>query len=113
MIAVSEVAKAAVSVALHNSGASPQQSLRIRPGMHGLEFEIDRPTGSDRVICHNGTPVIVIDKALDDASEGLQVDLVDGALGPEVLIRLIAGLDGGEASLASCHMGGRRDDYSE
>jgi hypothetical protein len=92
MIIISDIAKAALWVALESSGIDPQQALRVQPGIEGFTLEVDLPSPGDRVISHNDCPVIIIDKVLDSEIKNVLIDLNDGPQGTEVIIRPFPGI---------------------
>ncbi|MFQ6030067.1 MAG: hypothetical protein ACE5Q6_21550 [Dehalococcoidia bacterium] len=94
MILVSDMAKATLWIALQNSDVAPPQALRVQPGVAGLDLTVGCPAASDRVIYHNGSPVLVIDRALDDEIKDLVLDMAGATRGLEVVVRPYPGVPG-------------------
>ncbi|NLV72955.1 MAG: hypothetical protein GXY46_10215 [Actinobacteria bacterium] len=78
MIQVSEAASTALLEALEDASVPPEAGYRLAATEGVYKLRLDRPSSDDRVIREEERVVFMVEPEVDDALEGVVLDLKEG-----------------------------------
>ena len=78
MLHISPAATIALHDNLANASVPPESGYRLAPSDNGYRFHLDRPTENDRVVRKEGRVVLMVAQPLNEALEGIALNLKDG-----------------------------------
>jgi hypothetical protein len=90
MIQVTERAAIALQEVLAINNTPPKRGVRLVPTEQGgLTMTIDSPRQGDAVVQRDDTPVLMVDRQVDEALAGLVLDLQPAQADPEGPLRFM------------------------